>query len=224
MKILKLFLILSFFFISSCSNWFSNQSLTEDDVKNYINVYKELRAKAPEILEVVNQNPKNADIGLEQYKKIENIIKDGGFESYYNFVFVNSKIGLIFSLMQGQKGLSIYANTMTTSDSIFNDMIDMLQQQVDDPNTNTETRIEFKRQIQELKQQRLNNQLLYEKNEKWAKLIFNAAKKIENMYVSESDIKLVEKYEQEIWVTYTGFPVPALPDGKFPEINLDAYK
>jgi cell shape-determining protein MreC len=51
-----------------------------------------------------------------------------------------------------------------------------LQQQVDDPNTNTETKIEFKRQIEELKQQRQNNQLLYENNQKWAKLVFNTAK------------------------------------------------
>ena len=224
MKNVKISIILSVFIISSCSYWFSKKSLTEEDVKNYVNVYKELRAQAPEILEVVNKNPQNADIGLEQYRKIENIIKEGGFESYYDFIFVNSKIGLIFSLLQGQKGLSIYANTMTTSDSLFNATIDMLQQQVDDPNTNTETKIEFKRQIEELKQQRQNNQLLFEKNQKWAKLVFNTAKRIQNMYVSKSDIKLVEKYEQEIWVTYTGFPVPELPDGKFPDINLEEYK
>ncbi len=43
----------------------------------------------------------------------------------YDFIFVNSKIGLIFSLLQGQKGLSIYANTMTSSDSLFNATIDI---------------------------------------------------------------------------------------------------
>jgi hypothetical protein len=43
MKNIKISMILSILIISSCWQWFSKKSLSEEDVKNYITVYKELK-------------------------------------------------------------------------------------------------------------------------------------------------------------------------------------
>ena len=48
--------------------------------------------------------------------------------------------------------------------------------------------------------------------------------KISGLIVSKDDIKVVKKYEDEIMEAYTGFQMPKLPDGKFPELNLGDYK
>lgn len=202
----------------------NRQKLTEEDVVNYISVYTELRENAPEILENINKDPKNADIGIEEYDKIKQIIKDGGFNNLADFVYVNAKIGTIFGLIQAQRGMETFDSLHVNSSEAIEQSIEEIQKIIDDPTTPNDTKVQLQQQIEELKQ---NQQVLDDKNitnDKWAQLVLNSTKKIGGLIVSEKDIELVTKYEEEIKEAYTGFQEPVLLDGSFPDIDLEDYQ
>ncbi len=222
-QIITIALIISII-LSSCTLALTKRyHLTEDDILNYIEVYTNLREQSPEILERINKDPKNSDIGKEEYNKIRDIIIDGGFESFADFVYINSKIGTVFSLIQAQKGMETFENLHEDSADAIQKSIEELQKIIDDPSTPDDTKMELQKQILELQknQQTLNND--WTNNKKWADLVLKSTKKISGLIVSKEDIELVEKYESEIMEAYTGFQVPELPDGSFPEIDLENY-
>ena len=218
--------IISLFFISliySCT-FSEKSSLTDEKVKNYIEVYKQLREEAPIILEKINSNPKNADIGQEQYATIQNIIKDGGFDNYAQFVMVNAKIGSIFSIIQANSGMEKFENLVESGDDLIDDGIALIKEQLDDPEVPEETKVELRKTLKELQKGQNESNDNWKKNEKIAKIVMKTTKKISGLIVSEGDIQIVKKYEAEIMEAYVGFQMPELPDGNFPKLNLDEYK
>ncbi len=186
-KILIFSLILPIFAVS-CSVILGakKNQLTEEKVQNYINVYKELREVAPEILESINKDPKNADIGKEQYSKIEDIIKNGGFENYADFIYTNAKIGSVFSIMQAQKGMTTFENMNQSGNEMFDDAVKEIQKLIDDPNTPEETKEELRKQIVEMQQGQNVMNDNYEKNEKLAKLVLKNVEKISGLIVNRN--------------------------------------
>ncbi|MBN2890325.1 MAG: hypothetical protein JXL97_00525 [Bacteroidales bacterium] len=223
-QILLLGLTISMFFTSCIVMAGAKKNkLTEEKVQNYINVYMELRSAAPDILENINKDPENADIGKEEYKKIESIIKDGGFENYADFVYTNAKIGSVFSIIQAQKGMNNFENLNESSNDMFEEGIKEIQKVIDDPETPEETRQELIAQIDEMKQSQILMNDTYEQNEDLAKFVLKGVEKISGLIVNEDEIAIIEKYEQEILATYVGFQLPELPDGHMPELNLDMY-
>lgn len=223
-RTIALFVVFAVLF-SSCAviSGAKKNKLTEEKVQNYINVYKELREQAPEILENINQDPKNADIGKEEYKKIKKLIDNGGFESYAEFVYTNAKIGSVFSILQAQKGMENFDNMNDSGNDMFDDAIAEIQKNIDNPETPEDVRQELIKQIEEMKEgQDLMNET-FEKNEELAKFVLKTVDKISGLIVDENEIKIIEKYEEEIMATYVGFQMPELPDGKFPELDLGEY-
>ena len=200
-----------------------NTKLTDEKEQNYINVYKELREAAPEILENINKDPQNADIGLAQYKKIENIIIGGGFTNYEDFIYTNAKIGSIFSIMQAEKSMTTFENKNESGNEMFEDAIRQFEELINDPDTPEDMKAEYKKSIEEIReaQNEMNDE--YGNNLKWANAVLSA-QKISGLVVDEEDIRIVAKYEQEIMATYVGFQLPELPDGKFPKIDFTSYE
>lgn len=74
-------------------------------------------------MESINRDLKNAELGKDEYAKIEEIIANGGF-NYYEFVVINAKIGSIFSILKAQSGTE---NLTENSQELTNDGTGKLQ-------------------------------------------------------------------------------------------------
>ena len=219
-KLLFFSLIISFLFFSCSVISSKKDGLTDEKVENYIKVYKELRENAPGMLENINKDPENADIGKQEYVKFVKIIKDGGFKDFKDFIYTNAKIGSIFSILQAQKGMNVSENMQGSGNDMFADGIAEIQKQIDNPDVPEDTKEELIVQIEEMKQQQALMNETYEKNEKIAKIVLKSVKKISGLIVSEKDIEIIEKYEDQIMEAYVGFQLPELPDGKFPDVDF----
>lgn len=217
-------LVISIFFTSCIAAIMKKDTLTEEKVGNYIEVYEKLREEAPDILENINKDPENADIGKEEYDKFLKIIKKGGFESFADFVYTNAKIGSVFSLIQAEKGMDNFENMNESGNDMFDESIAEIQKIIDDSQTPEETRKELIQQITDIKEnQKLMNDS-YVDNEEIAEFVMKSVKTISGLIVSEEDIRIITKFEAEIMHAYVGFQLPELPDGKFPEMNFDEFE
>lgn len=221
MKNISLFFIFNIIFLFSCSVVNKEDKLTEQQVKNYISTYKNLKEKAPDILQQINQNPENSDIGKEKYSEIESIITEGGFRSYSEFVVVNTKIGAIFSILQANSSMQNFDEMTQSGNQSLESSIAEFERLIADQNTLEENKIEYRKAIEELKsaQNKINND--YTENNKWADLVMNGANKITGLIVSEEDALLVKNYESQIYEAYSGFPKPEIQNNTFPEIKFD---
>lgn len=207
-------------FITSCSFINNSVELTDNQVLSYISTYKELREKAPAILEQVNQNPKNSDIGLEKYKEIESIITNGGFRSFQEFVLINAKIGAVFSLIQADKSINTFDEMNKWGNQAFDDGIAEYERLIADPNTTEEMKKEYEKGILELQKAKNEVNQNFEYNKKWANTMKKAAEKISGLLVTESDFEIVKKYEADIYDAYSGFKQPELPENQFPKLDI----
>jgi len=183
-------------------------TLTDQDVQNYIKAYKALKEQAPGILEQVNKNKGNEQIGKDQFGNIEKTIKDAGIADYPTFVKLNVKIGAIFSIAQGEKGMNQFSKMKTDGNQQIADAIKMYDSLIADPNTPENAKAEFRKAKEQMNaaNQQINQD--WEKNKKWADLVMDKTKKLTNIFVNEKDIEVVMKHEKEIMEAYTGFAMP----------------
>jgi hypothetical protein len=221
MKTKQIILIFGLLIFFSCGIINKEDGLTEDQIKNYAETYKNLKEKAPDILQQINQDPENSDIGADKFGEIESIITDGGFRSYQEFVIVNTKIGAIFSIMQANSSMENFEDMNESGNQSFESGIAELERLIADPNTPEDVKNEYRKTIEELKQAKQEVNESYTENKKWADLVMKGADKIQGLIVSENDLELVKKYEDDIFEAYTGFPKPELPSNEFPEIKFD---
>jgi len=196
---------------NSCVPGLDNESsLTDEKVQNYIRVYKKLREKAPEILQGLNEGGNSVENGKVGFTSFEEIIKEGGLEDYPDFVRLNAKIGAIFSILQANKGMDTFEKLNTDSKAMLDENIKLLEEQLTNPDIPEETKQEIKQTIQELKNGKTELSENWKKNEKIAKLVLKSVQKITKLIVSEEDIEVVIRHEDEIMEAYIGFPMPTL--------------
>lgn len=207
--------------VMSCGVVDKGDSLTDEQVLNYIKVYKKMREAAPGMLEKINQNPDDSQAGKEGFNNFENIIKDGGLKDYPQFVMLNAKIGSIFSIMQATEGMDKFSNMNESSKNMLDEVIAEYQKIIDDPEMPEETKNSARQGIEELKKSKKELSENWEKNKFLADFVLNQVKKISGLIVDEADIEVVKHHEKEIMEAYVGFPMPELPDGKMPKLNLD---
>lgn len=219
-KTLSLLTLISII-LFSCGVVDTGGDLTEQKIENYIDVYQKLREIAPDILEQINKNPENSDIGLEKFSEIESVIKDGGFRSFADFVRTNAKIGAIFTVIQANSAMENYEDLNEWSNESFDSGIAEYEKLIADPNIPEENKKEYRQAIEELKKSQNEVNDDWDANKKWANLVLKGVNKIKGLIVSEEEIELVKKYEAEIYEVYTGIPQPELPDNKFPDITFD---
>ena len=210
MKIRNFLPIVSVLFLASCGVFTDKDKkcLTDNDIASYIKAYKNMKEKAPSMLEQVNKD-KDADVkGKEGFATFEGAIKDGGIADYPTFVKMNAKIGAIFSVMQAnsfmedmgtmtEDGMKTMDNSVKTFDSLIND-----------PNTPEDAKAEYRKAKEETQQGKKDVGENWEKNKKWADLVMEKVNKITGIIVDQCDIDMVKKHEKEIMEAYTGITPP----------------
>lgn len=212
-----LFILISVILLANCStsvkkdtnnvkNELKNEGLTDEKIKNYIKAYNALRKNAPKILESLNQN-NSLDNEKEQYTNFEQLIKDSGLSGYAQFVRLNAKIAMIFSIAQGTKGMERFADLTQSSDKMLTDNIAELQKQLQDPQIPEETKASLRQTIKELENASKELNENWTKNKGWADFVMDKMNKIANAIVNENEIDLVMKYENELLETYTGIDI-----------------
>ncbi len=207
-------------FLLSCSLIDKKESLTGEQIENYIETYTQLREEAPEILESINIDPKNAELGKEQYAKIQKIIKEGGFDNYSQFIITNAKIGSIFSILQAETGMENFEDLNENSNKMLDDGIAEIDKILNDPDIPEDIKVEQRKIKEELLKGTKQLEESWKKNKKWADKVMKSTKKFTGLFISEDDIAIVKEYEDKIMEAYTGFQMPELPNGKFPELDL----
>ncbi len=211
-------------FLLSCSLIDKKESLTDEQIENYIATYTQLREESPEILESINIDPKNAELGKEEYAKIQEIITNGGFDNYYQFIVTNAKIGSIIGILKAQSGSENIENLTDNNQELIDDGIAEIEKILNDPSISEEIKEEQRKLKEELIKGTEKLQKNWDKNKKWAKKVMKSTKKITGLFISEEDIAIVKKHEDKIMEAYTGFQIPELPNGKFPKLNFEQYK
>lgn len=207
-------------FIFSCSQITGEKgTITNEQVENYLEAYKNLREKAPEILKDINENSDQSKAGKEGYDSVERIIQESGLESYAQFVRLNAKIGTIFSMLQAHKGLNSQENLYESGQDMFDDSNRFIEEQLNDPEVPEETKVELRKTLEELKQNSNELKESYVSNKAIADWVMNKAEKIQGLLVNESDIEVIQHYEEDIFEAYTGFPRPEGLDGNMPDLD-----
>ena len=222
MKKIRFIIIASVsFFVVSCGQITEEKgTLTDELVLKYIKIYKNLREKAPSILENLNENGETAEAGKDGFSDFEDIIKDGGIKDFSEFVKLNAKIGAIFSILQATKGMDKAQDLQNSSSKMMSDGEKFIQEQLNNPDVPEETKAELRKALEELKKgsQQLDNS--YNKNRKIAEFVMENVKKITGTIVNKKDIEIVKKHETEIFEAYTGFSQPFENDVKM-EFNIN---
>lgn len=183
-------------------------SITDQDVENYIKTYKVLREQAPDMLKTVNESGESPEAGAEAYKSIEQTISNNGIGSYADFVRLNAKIGAIFSIMQATKGMTRFEELNQRSNDMFDDGIRQIDEQLADPNVPEDTKVELRKTREELLAGKGEMNEDYQYNKDWGEFVMDKANKLSGLVISEADIKVVQRHEQEIMEAYVGFPLP----------------
>ncbi len=220
MKTVFSLVIATIFLVTACGVVKKGDPLTDAQVLAYIKVYTELRKAGPSFLEKINQDPENPLNGQAGFNDFEKIIKQNGLKDYQEFVILNAKIGALFSIMQGEQAMSMYENMTESGSAMMDAGIAGFQKIIDNPDMPEETKQSARESIEELRKGKNDINDNWAKNKPWADFVLDKTKKISGLIVHDQDIQMVKKYEKEIMEAYTGFPMPELPDGRFPELNF----
>ena len=182
--------------------------LTDKKIDQYIAAYNNLKKKMPQLLQEMNKNPQNKDIGKNQFEQINSLIKETGIKDYTEFVLLNAKIGSIFSIIQGEKGMSDFEKLKEKGDKMLSDGEKQLMEQINNPDIPEETKAELKKALEEIRQSTKNISDTYANNTKWANLVMDKVKGVSNLMVDKNDIDVVKRNESKIMQAYTGFTKP----------------
>jgi RNA processing factor Prp31 len=223
----KIFLLLMTIYLASCGGNIpknekeagelykeitkTNFPLTEEMVVKYIATYKKLREAGPDFLKYTNGG---ADNGMAGFNAFEQIVKEGGFKDYADFVRTNAKIAWAFIIVQGQSGIEDFGNfknkMKNQGDEVYQQSFAELDKMLNDPDVPAETKEQLRKTKEQLEQQRkdsyekIENQ--WENDKKWAEWTVD---KIKNL-TSEEDMKVIKKYRKELTEVYAGVELPSV--------------
>jgi len=186
----------------------ANVKLTDENVSNYIEAYKELREKLPSILVEINKTNDKENFPTDFYEQFNEIIKKHGIDSYSEFVMLNAKTGAIFSIIQGEAGMGKIKNQNINGQQVIDDGIKLIEEELKNPNLPDETRKQLESQIKELRAQKRQSQGEWSKNEKWAMWTLEKVKKVSNIVVDSTDIEVIKRHELELMEAYAGRTIP----------------
>jgi hypothetical protein len=190
--------------VAACSG-LQGDPLTGAQIDAYLNAYRALRQKAPDMLNQANSG--QLDTQKAGYQDFERVCKDNGL-SYREFVVLNAKIGAIYSTLQAENFMGDMEKMKTDGLQQMDDGMAQLQAQIDNPDVPEESKVEMRKAIAEMKtaQQQVNTD--YDKNKGWADLVMDKTKALTNVFVAKEDVELVRQYGDKITAAYTGGIVP----------------
>lgn len=199
----KILLFATVVIFTSCG-FNAGEELTEQQVKNYIKTYKTIRADFPQMIEKM-EDPSGADqANMELFQEFTKVLKSGGFENFQEFVLVNGKIAAIFSVLQAEKGMADQKNLNTDSKKMLTDGMKQIQDILNDPEIPEEVKAEQRKLLEELQAGEKELTETWEDNAQIATEVIDGVKKVSGFLVTENDLKLVKKYENEIMAVYIG--------------------
>jgi hypothetical protein len=158
----------------------ANIELTDDLVKKYMAVLPKLKEKG------ANMSANTGIEGLYQYKQLENVVQDGGFKDFSEFIGTHAKIA--YSIM----ALEMDANM---KDVDINKARDDAKKEMEEALNNSSLTAEQKKQLEEA-QKLINTNL--ETGENALKNVFEQFK--EN--VTDKDKEVVGKFKEELKKVY----------------------
>lgn len=191
-----------------------SSGLPEPQLQNYLDAYKQLKTDAPTVLKKINRRETDFSNSDEEYNRFENIIKTAGIKDYTEFVQVNNRVGIIFSILQVLQKREQSENNQAQMD----DMASFIQEQIDDPDVPEATKNELRQKLEEVQKGKEAFNTFYD-SPIWAKTAVKMAKRLANMTISEEEAHLIVKHETDILEAYSGFPMP--PAIEIPTTELE---
>lgn len=172
--------------------------LTDEDVQRYIVAYKALRKAAPQLAQNMAENPRGQKPNLEtaraEYARIEKAIQGAGLKNYATFVRLNAKIGMTFSLIQGQQAMAKFRDFDSFGGA-------EIKKQINNPKTPAVMKARMRQRYAEAKKAFEAN---YQKNEKWAKMMLKGV----SMLTNEDDARVVLRHMDQLQEAYIGVKLP----------------
>lgn len=196
---------LGIFLNIGCGSGEKTESLTAQKIEAYLLSYKELREKAPEMLNKANSEKMDAQ--SEGFSEFEASTKNNGL-SYKEFVIINAKVGAIFNVLNAQDFMNVMGNMKEEGMEQMDEGMKQMQEQINDPNIPAEAKEEIKKALEEMKKSKTNINAEFDKNKGWADLVLNKTKGLTNLFISKEEAELVKQYFDKITEAYTGGIIP----------------
>lgn len=204
-KLYLFFVIPAVFLFNGCGTGEKTESLTAQKLEAYLNSYKELRQKAPELLNKANNE--NMDAQSQGFSDFESVTKTNGL-SYKEFAVINAKVGAIYSILNAQDFMNTMGNMKDQGMGQMDEGMKQMQAQIDDPNVPAEAKEEMKKALEEMKKSKTDINTEFDKNKEWADLVLNKTKSLTNLFISKEEADLVKQYFDKISEAYTGGVIP----------------
>lgn len=194
------------FLFYACGSGVKTESLTAQKIEAYLNSYKELRQKAPDLLHKANNG--SVDSQSEGFSDFEGVTENNGL-SYKDFVIINAKVGAIYSVLNAQDFMNLMGNMKEQGMDQMDDGMKQMQEQLNDPNLPAEAKAEMEKALEEMKKNKGVINAEYDKNKEWADLVLNKTKSLTNLFISKEEADIVKQYFDKITEAYTGGVMPA---------------
>ena len=171
--------------------------LDDTKMQKYIKTMRILRQEGINFQKWLEQNP---DGGKDGFNKIESAIQEGGFEDYATFVKVNAKVAWAWNMAQAEVGMENQKNLNEASQDMTQQGIDMIDQQLADPNIPEETKAELRNTREQLVSQKQVIKDTWDENRVYA----DWAMEVVGPLTNDKEVALVKKYETELMEVFTG--------------------
>ena len=190
-----------------------------DDAKmqQYIKTMRILRKQGIQFQQWLAENPNG---GQEGFNKIEAAIKEGGFDDYATFVKVNAKVAWAWNMAQAQVGMEKQKDLNQASQDMTQQGIDLIDQQLADPNIPEETKAELRQTRQQLASQKEEIAETWDKNKVYA----DWAMKVVGPLTNDEEVAMVKKYEPELMEVFTGLSkeqIDQIHELSMPQLDLE---
>jgi hypothetical protein len=184
-----------------------NVTLTGQKIEAYLNSYKEMKEKTPQILSDVNTKPVDIEkVGIGDF---EAIVKKNGLSSFKEFVVINAKVGAVYSILNAEDFMNMMGNMKTEGLTQLDEGMKQMEAQINDPNVPAEAKAEMKKALEEMKANKAKVNSEFDKNKGWADLVLDKTKSITNLFIDKAEAELVKEYFEKITEAYTGIAAPS---------------
>lgn len=189
-----------------------------DDAKmqKYIKTMGILRKTGINFQKWLEENPEG---GKDGFAKIESAIQEGGFEDYATFVKVNAKVAWAWNMAQAEVGMERQKNLNEASQDMTQQGIDLIDQQLADPNLPEEAKAELRKTREQLVQQKQVIKDTWDKNKVYA----DWAMEVVGPLTNDKEVALVKKYESELMEVFTGLSkeqIDQIHEHSMPQLEL----
>ena len=191
--------------------------LDDEKMQKYIKTMRILRKTGINFEKWLAENPDGA---REGFSRIESAIQEGGFEDYATFVKVNAKVAWAWNMAQAEVGMTRQKNLNEASQDMTQQGIDLLDEQLADPNIPEETKAELRKTRQQLVDKKKEIKDTWDENKVYA----DWAMEVVGPLTNDNEVALVKKYEPELMEVFTGLSkeqIDQIHELSMPQLNIN---